>query len=445
MDWIRRIRAAFSGRDDILGRTIVLDGRGYRIVGVMPAGFGFPDRDTRVWLAFRIPPVVDPARPEARSMSMFSALARLRPGVSVEQAASEATARARSGPDPGLVAEAVFGVKGSAEVRPALKVFLAAVGLLLATAVGNVALLRLAQVTNRRREIAIRVAIGAGLGRLMRQMLVESAVLGLAGGMCGWLVAAWLHRLLPFLLPADFPRLADIALDWRVAAFALGLSLVASVGFGLLAASQARRVNLVESLAEDGLAPVGGSFRSPTARARLLIMAAQIAAACVLLVGAGLLKRSFAAMAHADRGYDPSNLLTARIPIPKATYTDQQRLTLLNRLAERLRIVPGVVHAAFASSIPLSCGSMLSAFSFPRNGKTITIRASQRQVSADYFAALGIRLLQGRLFTQTDTVTAASVMIVNRAFATQYLDEGSACSGRSVTAWRSARGRSPSL
>jgi predicted permease len=424
----------FQGRGDIAGRQIVLNRKPYRIVGVMPASFAFPERDTAAWTAFRIRPVVDPAHPETHNLSMFSAIGRLRAGVTADQASAEGTARVRAAPDPGLVGEAVFGVKGpgvvlavpllsslTADVRPALLVLMAGVGLLLAVATGNVALLQLARSTTRAREIAIRAAIGADSRRLARQMLVESAAVGLVGGTLALLIAGWLHRALPALLPEGFPRLAEVALDWRVASFAVMVALVTSATFGMVPALQARRIDLAGTLAEDGSAPIGGGIRSSTARVRLAVMAGQVAVACVLLIGAVLLLRSFVALSRADRGYDAGNLLTARLPMPATSYTDLQRAALLSRVVDRLRGMPAVREAAAAGSIPLGHGYTLSALTMTRrDGTPVTIRALQRIVSPDYFAALGIRPLEGRVFTGSDTLTSGSVMVVNRAFAAQY-------------------------
>jgi putative ABC transport system permease protein len=201
--------------------------------------------------------------------------------------------------------------------------------------------------------VALTMALGAGGVRLTRQLLVENAIVGQIGGLVGLLFAVWLVRLLPAILPADFPRVADVAIDWRVAAFAVGVSLLASLFFGLAPAVQARHVNVIQSLTEDGLAPVGGGSRSRTARARLAIMAGQIALAAVLLVGASLLTRSFIALIHADRGYDPSNVLTARLVLPDASFTPQRRAEMLDRTLERLGAVPGVRAAAISTRLPL--------------------------------------------------------------------------------------------
>jgi putative ABC transport system permease protein len=220
----------FGTRSDILGRGAQLNDRLYTIVGVMPRDFAFPDLETRAWTAWRVPPVV--ASNGALVGGIFWAMARLRPGTTPEQAAAEATSRARSAPDMGVAARALFGATGpidvsvvpeqqaiTAEVKPAIVVLLAAVALLLITAIANVASLQLARATVRRREMAVRAAIGAGQRRIVRQLLIESAVVGLCGGAGGLALAAGLQRLLPSLLPDGFPRLEAVALDMRALSF----------------------------------------------------------------------------------------------------------------------------------------------------------------------------------------------------------------------------------
>jgi putative ABC transport system permease protein len=429
----------FGGSADILGRSIQLDQQPYTIVAVMPRDFVFPDRDTRAWIPFHVPSVVGDT-PGSVQIAIFGAMARLRPGATAAQASAEATARARGGPSPGLAAVAMFGSAAppdvsvvpaldalTADVRPALSVFFVAVALLLITATANVASLQLARATVRRREIAIRSALGAGGARLARQLLVESVVLGLAGGVIGLVLAGALHRALPSVLPADFPRLDDVAIDGRVMAFALGLSLVTSVAFGLWPALQVRRLDLVQGLTEDGLAPSGGGGRSPTARVRALIMAGQIAIACVLLLGAGLLGRSFISLMRADRGYDPANVLTARLLAPSSSYTPQRRAALLTTMLDRLRAIPGVRQAAFSSVVPLMPGETFVGFRMPSHrppaGALVQVQAGERIVSDGYFSAMGRRLVQGRAFAPADTTSSVPAMIVNRAFARRYLTD----------------------
>jgi predicted permease len=427
----------FGGARDVVGRPLRIDGQPYRVVGVASPAFAFPDREVMAYIPLDVPPVGG-KNGQGGTISMFLGLAKLRPGATPAQAAAEATARGRSAPDPGLVTMAVFGSKGPVrvsavplldavvgEVRPALVVFLVAVGLLLAVATANVASLQLARATSRRREIAIRSALGAGGAQLARQLLVENLVVGQVGGLAGLLLAAALVRLLPALAPADFPRLAEIGLDWRAAILSVGVSLAASLAFGLAPALQARSVDVASALAEDGLAPVGGHRRSKTARARMLIMVGQVATAAILLVGAVLLARSFVALMHADRGYNPSNLLTAQLALPDDAFPPRRRTEVLDRLMERLRAVPGVSAAAYSTRLPLAQGGeILTAFPVParKGGGTVSAHAALRQVSPGFFAALGLRMHEGRGFSESDTRSSREVVVVNRAFARQYLD-----------------------
>ena len=280
------------------------------------------------------------------SVSIFSVLARMRPGVTPEQVAAEATSRARAGADLGPAGLALFGSRAAptivavpalevltGEVRPALAILLVAVLLLLTTAVGSIAMLQLARATRRRREMTVRTALGARTIHLTRQWLSESALVGIAGGLAGVAGAVVILRLLPAILPADFPRMADVSLDWRAAASAAAASLLASLISGVVPAMQSRRVDLAHSLAEDSIATVGGAKHSSAARTRAAIMVGQIAVACLLMVGAGLLARSLTALINVDRGYDPHNLLTARLPLPPRT-TFAQAAPMLEELQD---------------------------------------------------------------------------------------------------------------
>ena len=428
-------QSQFASDPHIVGKIVRLNDRPVKVLGVMPPGWTYPDPETEAWMPFNVPPASE------NGISVFRAIARLKPGVTVAQAAAEGSARgqAAAGSTPPLVINAVFGSKGAVEiaaktildyetgaVRPALLVLLAAVVLLLVTATANVANLQLVRATGRRRDLAIRAAIGAGTTRLMRQCLVESVMLALVGGIAGLAIAAALVRALPLLLPSDFPRATEIGLYAPVVFTALGLSLVSGVTFGLLPALQARRVNLVSTLSEDGLAPVGGSVRSRTARARALLIAGQVAIACLLLTGGALLARSFQHLAAADLGFRPENVLSARLPIEADSYTDERRRALMTAILDQLRARPGVVVAGFTTGLPLAHGPQsLMAFTMPaRDGSgEMRAQAAERTISPGYIKALGLRVFEGRAFTETDTKTSRPVVMVNRAFARQFLKE----------------------
>jgi predicted permease len=231
---------------------------------------------------------------------------------------------------------------------------------------------------------------------------------------------------MPALLPADFPRIDDLGVDAVVVTFALGISVLTGVIFGLLPALRVRRLNLVESLTEDGAASVGAGGRSRTAQARMVIMAGQVTIACVLLVGASLLGRSFLALLHADRGFDPSDVMTARLSFPATLFTPERRFAIVGQILDRLSANPAVTHASFTSEMPLTPGGSTAAFSIPSrqaDGGTIQVQASPRIVSPRFFSAIGMRIVVGRGFVDADTDTSRPSVVVNQAFARRYLGE----------------------
>jgi putative ABC transport system permease protein len=428
--WLRR----FGAREDVVGRAIGFDGVSHTIVGIMPRDFVYPDRETDAWVPFRIRPTTTPDG--GSWIQIFSAIARLKPGVTPAQAADEATARARA-TDGGMAAMAVFGTKGrpqitvtpvldalTADVRDALTVLLAAVALLLMTAIANIASVQLARASTRRKEMAVRAAIGAGTSRLARQVIIETLVVGAAGGVLGWVMALALHTTLPALLPAGFPRVDDIRLDWRVSVFALTLAVFASVAAGLAPALQARRLNLVEGLVEQASASGRAAGRSRVARIRALIMTGQVAVACVLLAGASLLTRTFVAMLRADRGFVSSNVLTAQLATPGGLFTANQRAQLVTRALEQLRAREGVAAAGIATSVPLLPADAVMAFTMPPapgQDRQVQVQCSYRMISPGYLEAMGIKVVEGRALNDRDTSTSAPVILVNRAFANRYL------------------------
>jgi len=426
----------FGLRDDIVGQPIVFDGVQYTIVGVMPRQFRFPNADARAWTARQMPPVDMPNG--AKAGTIMRAIARLKPGVTPEQANAEGTARARAGADAGPIAMSLFGARDpiqisvqdartklTEEVRPAILILLTASALLFATAIANVANMQLARATARQRELTIRAALGAGTGRLARQLLIENAVIGAIGAIGGLLATMAFNRALPAVLPADFPRADAIAIDGRVLLVTLLLSVMAAVACGVLPLLYARKLQIARALSETALASAGAG-RTRTATVRALIVASQVAVTCVLVIGAALLGRSFVAYLNADRGYDPQNLLTAAIPFPQSYAPPERSSTALHRILDRVKTRPGVTHAAISTSLPLvSAGGFLS-FTFPsslRGGSEVDVETIRRIVSPEYFAALGIRLRAGRPLTAADQLTTARVAIVNRSFVRKYFED----------------------
>ena len=427
--WQRR----FGGRLDAIGTTLRLEGSAATVVGVMPRDFAFPDRETDAWSLLNVARV-DPGANTISGM-IFNAMARLRPGTTAEQASAEGTARGRAAPSLGGAGLALFGNGGeialraaplqdalTADVRPPLLMLLAAVGLLFATAIASVVVLQSARAVKRRREMAVRAAIGAGGGRLTMFWVLESVVLGVVGGGAGLVVAAAFHRLLPIVLPADFPRVDDVALNLRVAMFAIGLALAAGVVCGLVPAWQSHLRSLTAPLRSDGFAWRAGGTRARGVRLRALMMAGQVAAACLLLVSAGLLARSVSALVAADRGFDPHNVLTAHGTTEGRPFAAQA--PALERAQDRIRALPGVTHVAIGNALPFITFGGMSSTALPSPtspGTTVPAQTLTRIVSPEYFDAMGLRLMAGRALARTDTATSRPAVVVNRTFAAQYL------------------------
>jgi putative ABC transport system permease protein len=429
--WQRR----FGGSPDVIGEIVRLDGQPYTVIGVMPRDFAFPDRETQAWARLTVVPVQP--KKDVISLMLFSAMARLRPSATPPQVSAEATIRALVAPYPMQAAVALFGNNGSpsvtalsardvmtAEVRPALLILLAAVVLLFLASTASLIVLQLSRVARRAREIAVRTAIGAGSARLIRQWIVESCLLGSVGAASGLLMAVVLHSSLPAILPAGFPRIDDVRLDWRIALFACGVALIVSLACGMVPAFRARRDQLTDGLV-GGAASTPAVTRTAAARARTMFMAGQVAVTCILLVGASLLVRSFIALVEVDRGFDPRGLLTMRVPQPPKT-TFAQRMELLERLQPRLMGLPGVTDVAFGNALPFvtTGGYRGMTMALPRDPSTkVDVQAVSRVVSPEYFRAMRLRVLQGRPLTSSDLETSAQVIVVNRTFAAQYLGE----------------------
>ncbi len=424
----------FGAREDIVGQTIVLEGGPATVIGIMPRTFRFPSGDTQMWLPLSVAEVDGPNG--LKRGQIFSALARLKPGVSAQQAMAEGTARAIAAPDAGLTAMNLFGARepiqialldaneaATSEVRPAIIILLIAAVLLFATAIANVANMQLARAAARHREFTIRAALGAGSARLSRQLLIENAIVGVAGATAGVLLSAALHRVLPSLLPAGFPRADEITIDGRVLAFGALLAVIATVAAGVLPMLQARRLDIARALSDGTLASAGAG-RGRLAITRLVIAGSQVAVTSVLVISAVLLTRSFLARVSADRGYDAASVITATVPFP-AGYTFEQRQQARARMVERLQARPGITHAAFSTGVPLvSMGGFLS-FDFvtPVTGAQIQVEAMRRLITPGYFGALGVRIRAGRALNQDDSLGAPTAVLVNRSFVRKYLDD----------------------
>src|SRR3954469_4383837 len=429
-------RSRFAADPHVVGRTLEIGGRTHDVIGVAPPSFYFPDRDALLWTPYVMQPTA------GGSMGVLPAFARLTPGSTVQQAAAEGTAAARSVKRP-MAADLLFGKGGPVEVRatvlaesvtrrvrPALLVLMAAVGLVLLIACANVTNLLLARGTARARELAVRAAVGAGAGRLARQMLTESTAMSVAGGALGVFLAWTLMKALPAWAPEGFPRLDDIRLDGRVLGFAIALSLFGGAIAGLLPALRASKAELSPGLRSGDNRSVGTGER-----ARAVLLAFEAALSVMLLIGAALLVRSFITLANVDPGYDARNVLTARIYVTGSASTAERRRQLVDVLMARLGAMPQVGAAGAGNMAPLGESSFVSGFSFGTNqaGQPVVARALQYVVTAGYCEALKLRLKEGRTISPGDETSPIQAVLVNDAFARAYITDGRPAVGRQVT------------
>lgn len=418
--WRRR----FGGDPQILGRPVTLNGEPYTVVGVMPPVFRFNYRNHELW--FPLSFTADALG--RRSWPAFMVFGRLKPGVTPQQAETEVDTLSRA-----LSLEFPESHKGwhaallplqqqlTGEFRTALFLLLGAVGFVLLIACLNVANLLLARASERAKEIAIRTALGAGRLRLVRQLLTESVLLSGLGGTLGLLLAGWGAPALVALFPEriPIPRLDQTSLDGRVLAFTFLLSLFSGILFGLAPALQASRVDLNETLKETGRSGTGG-FRAQ--RLRSLLVVAETALSLVLLAGAGLMLRSFVRLLQVNPGFKAEKVLTVRLSLPSYRVRDRKRQpAYYAEILQQVETLPGVQSAALVTVLPLSGAQAVMTFS----GGTLRTDEEMRPipfraVSPGYFRTMGIPILMGRPFAESDTAEAPPVAIVNEALARRY-------------------------
>ena len=430
----------YGSMESAVGRTLTLDGQPYTIVGVMPPGFYFPDRRAQFWVPHRVLRAEEnPSRP----FGGFWAVGRLRPGVTFEQAAAEGTAAARStGPRP-MAADLLLGKGGpvevrvrplleevTARVRPALFVLLASAGLVLIIACANVANLLLSRGVVRRREFAVRSAIGAGRRRLIRQLLTEAAVLAALGGAGGVALAWTLTHAVPILAPENFPRLAEIRVDGAALAFAAASALAAALVSGVLPILRVGDTLL--SALRDG---TGASASAHTRRLGAGLLIAEAAVAVVLLVSAGLLGRSFVRLLQVDPGYDVANVLMARVYPQRQQGSRDRDSRFAQALVDRTRAMPGVIAAGAGNMAPLVLVTAVVQLTLTGDSREpITARALSYVVTPGYGEALGLRVREGRLFEQRDMAAPIRPLIINEEFARVHFNDDKPVVGRRFTA-----------
>ena len=423
--WRRRL----SADPGIVGRSIQLNGRPHTVVGIMPEAFRLPDdfaseERTQLWAPLRLGPV----NPNNRGNHGLLAVARIRDGVTLERAESgldALTARMRRdyaqnydstfGANLVTLPDEVFG-----DVKPALMVLLGAVALVLLIACGNVANLLLARGEARQRELAIRTALGAGRRRMVRQLLTESLVLALIGGAAGALLATWGVQAIPAINPSSLPRAEAIAVDGVVLLATLGIALATGLVFGMVPAWQLARMDVQPELRDNARSVTTGAAGQ---KFRRLLISAQVALAVVLVVGAGLLMRSFARLTAVSPGFDPANVLTMRLSLPAAAYPTRTSMrNFYDRLFTELRALPGVDLVGAVTGLPLTgprgdWGTTIEGYTPPPNQGT---PVDWQIASADYFRALGIPLVKGRYLSEADREGSAPVILINEAAARRY-------------------------
>jgi predicted permease len=412
----------FGGEATVIGKGLLMNGETYTVIGVLPPGFEyFEATDVFTPIGLLLAPNSNLAD-RGTSLSLY-AVARLKPDVTVEQANSEmatlGTQLAQEYPkvNEGKSAQAERLQDSMSEpVRQSLWVLLAAVGFILLIACINVANLLLVRAADRQKEIAVRLALGAGRWRIARQWLTESVLIAGLGGACGLVIGRWMLDGLLGLAPPEIPHLSRVGLDKTVLLFTLGIAAVTSLLCGLLPALQASKADLHTALKEGGRLTTGAS-RGGMRKALLI---AEISLSLVLLVGAGLLVRSMYNLLHVDLGFNADHVLTMRLDLSGGKYTPGTARVFYDECLARVGAVPGVRSAALTMSLPIE-GSYWDS-PFIASGKPVPPRAdlpdsAYLSVSANYFETMGIRLLQGRLFTAADTPESAPVAVINETLA----------------------------
>ena len=425
----------FGGSDRAIGATIRLDDNSHTVVGVMPEGFRLLNQDVDVWLPLERK--TTPQNMRWRQSYYLRVIARLKPGVTVEQAGQDVDRIVR---DIRREYPHALGIGGRvvplldntiARARGPLFILFGAVGFVLLIACANVANLNLSRAISRRREISLRLALGASRARIVRQLFTESMVLSLGGAAGGLCFAQLTVRALLRLAPAEIPRAADVHIDGWVLGFALLAAAAAGIVAGLLPALSASKAGLQEA--------IKGSERSNSAcpgtqRARAGLVISEIALALVLMIGAGLMIESFRRVSEVPPGFDPQGLVTMRVALSPVTYapTDKQN-AFYRALLDRVRAIPGLDSAGAVDGLPFSTGGFDNSFSIngrPDPPASQPLKADIRRVDPGYFAAMRIALIEGRAFRDTDRTDAPPVVVVSRSMARKYWPNESAIGKR---------------
>src|SRR5882724_2511171 len=422
----------FDGPQNAIGRSVSLDSKDYTIIGVLPARFGVQllGRKAEVWITRIIElSMTTPARANIGGM-YYEAIGRIRPGVTPAQARAETDViyQQYKHDKPGNfdATRPVFMTVGDlhanlvADVRPTLLILSAAVGFVLLIACANVASLMLSRAIGRKKEFAVRSALGAPRSALIRQLLTESVLMAAVSGALGILLGQLGTRFLGVFTQTNLPQLADVPMDGRVLGFTLAISVLSGILFGLTPALQLSRPDLSIVLQDEGRGTAGNRGRN---RARSAIVAVQVALSMVLLIGSGLLIRSFARLRTVEAGFDAKNILTAQTFLPPASYTSAaQRIAFYQEALQHLRSIPGVESAAISTALPVLAthGTPARFEGEPEvevGRRTVVLIES---ISPDYARAVGVPVVSGREFNEADDAKGAPVVIVNRTVARRF-------------------------
>ena len=424
----------FGGDPGVVGRTLELNGESYSVVGVMPDDFAFP-RGEEMPGSFQFPrlpemwvPAITDIPADPTTPDEFAVIARLRPGVSIEQSQSEANVLGKEWEkitrSPGWFTSKITPLASqvAGDTRRPLLLLLSAVGVVLLIACANVANLLLARSLGRRREFTLRAALGAAQGRLVRQLLTESVLLAVLGGVAGLLLGELAIQFVKTFGPLNIPRLHEIRLDPGVFAFTLFVTLLTGLLFGLAPALGATRENLVETLKEGGQRSGAGPARQ---KIRSALLVSEVALALVLVIAAGLLVRTFFHLLKVDPGFNTTRVLMFELTLPGARYPDKDSLAgVYRKVLNRLNDIPGVQAAGLGSPMPMSGGQESSAFAIP--GRTFDKSSGRNPIasytiaSPGYFSAIGTPILRGRPFLNSDTADSQPVAIISKTLADQF-------------------------
>jgi putative ABC transport system permease protein len=415
-----------GGENSVVGKNILLNGEKFTVIGVMPAGFQFLDSEVNLW----VPAAFTQEELSNRGGHYLTVFARLKSGLSLSEAQADIRAItqriAHDYPDAaGRLGSSVVPLRDelAGDVRRPLILLLGAVGFVLLIACANIASLLLSRTSARRREIALRAALGAGRSRIVRQLLTESVVLAGAGGLLGMICAFWSFAFLRQIVPESMAASANLRLDWQMLLFTLAISFATGILFGLVPAVQASRLNLNDALKQGSLRGGIGSG----GRLRSVLVSAEVALALVLLIGASLLLQTFFSLRNQYSSLNAGNVLTLRTQLPRSKYgTVAQRAAFYKQVLEKVQTLPGVTAAGYTTTIPLVWKGGTSGF-YPEGLTIDQARASglsfdsnHRQISANYLKAMGIAVVRGRLFSDADNEQSQYVAIVNETMARQY-------------------------